>query len=89
MASRHQALTATPTALAGLTTGKRYTLQNRSPAPVYVAEASAVPGNARSAFALDPGFERIVEQASGEQIYIWATVSGGLNFGFVVYAEAP
>lgn len=89
MASQSQTLTATPTALAGLTPGRRYTLQNLSRYTVWVAEASAAPTSNAAAFKLDSEYERIIEQPAGEHIYVWAQGSGSLTFGTVVYAEAP
>ena len=89
MASRSQTLTAEPTALAGLVSGRRYTLQNLSRYEVWVAEAATAPGDNATAFKLDPDFERIIEKPGTEEIYIWAKGSGALSFGHVVYAEAP
>lgn len=89
MASHTQALTGSPAPIAGLTSGRRYTLQNRSRYVVLLVEAAVAPTSDEAAFTIDPGFERIVEKTSGEELYVWSKGSGELNYGRVVFAEAP
>ena len=84
-----QALTTTPTALASITSGTNYTLQNRSPRVIYVEVATAAPTDSGGAFVMPPapgvGSAGIAKADSGESIFVWSADGAGA----VVYDEAP
>ena len=85
-----QALTTSPTALAGITVGTNYTIQNRSPRTVFVEVASAAPTDSGGAFVMSPApgenSAGIAKADSGESIFVWTATATG---GAVVYDEAP
>ena len=84
----NQAMTASPTALTGISDETIYTLQNVTGFTVYFEVASTAPSDATNAFRLESSGEMSVltfKVSSGESAYIWADRSGGL----VVYDEAP
>ena len=84
-----QALTTAPTALAGITEGLNYAIQNRSPRVMYLEVASTAPTDSGGAFALAPAPNEtsagIAKADSGESIFVWSGGGGGA----VVYDEAP
>ena len=84
-----QALTTTPTALASITAGTNYTMQNRSPRVVYVEVAAAAPTDSGGAFVMSPapgeGSAGIAKADTGESIFVWTAAAGGA----IVYDEAP
>ena len=84
-----QALTTAPTALASITSGTNYTMQNRSPRVVYVEVAAAAPTDSGGAFVMSPapggGSAGIAKADSGDSIFVWTATAGGA----VVYDEAP
>ena len=84
-----QALTTAPTALAGITVGTNYTLQNRSGRMIYVQVDSAAPTDSGGAFVMSaaPGESSagIAKAESSESIYVWSSEAAGA----VVYDEAP
>ena len=79
-----QALSTSPTALAGLTASTRYTVQNRSHRVVYLQVASAAPADTAAAFAIKPDGFAIVSATGSDNVYVWASAAGGA----VVYDEA-
>ena len=85
-----QALTTSPVALASITAGTNYTLQNRSPRSMFVEVTATAPTDSGGAFVMPPapgeGSAGIAKANSGESIYVWAAVATG---GGVVYDEAP
>ena len=84
-----QALTTDPTALAGITVGTNYTIQNRSQRMIFIEVATTAPTDSGGAFVMQaaPGDSSagIAKADSGESIYVWSTDSAGA----VVYDEAP
>ena len=84
-----QAITTTPTALAGITVGTNYTMQNRSPRPIFVEVAATAPTGSGGAFVMPSapgeGSAGIAKADAGESIFVWSVTAGGA----VVYDEAP
>ena len=84
-----QALTTAPVALAGITIGTNYTMQNRSPRVAFVEVAAAAPTDSGGAFVMSPtpgqSSAGIVVANSGESIFVWVSEAGGA----MVYDEAP
>lgn len=83
-----QALTDTPTALAGITAGTRYTMQNRSRLPCNVQIDAAAPTDNSGAFVLGSTEFAVVRADSGDSIYVWVD-NDEFGAGAVVYDEAP
>ena len=84
-------LTTTPTALAGVTAGTRYSIQNQSLHVVHMQVAASAPTDPGNAFRLTPSGATSVGEfnaPSGTSCYVWVsrTLLGG---GTVVYDEAP
>lgn len=76
MATTSQVVTATPTALSGITQAVTYTLQNRGPASINVQIATAAPAaDSVNCFVLSPigtGRDWLAgKTGSGESIYVW------------------
>lgn len=79
-----QDLTATPTAIANLTDGTRYYVQNRSQEDMYLEGASSAPSDASDAFVVERFGDRIVEP-DGDNVYVW----NDRGTGRIIYAESP
>ena len=76
-----QTITTTPTALASLTDGTRYTIQNQAGRTLNVESATSAPTTAENAFVLDSGDFAVVRKASGLEVYIWnEDGTGGVVF---------
>ena len=75
MASRSQAVTAAPTALAGTVEGTKYAVQNLSATPISLAVAAAAPAAEFRTFAIPPYGFQYPTPGAGEHIYVW--VPGG------------
>lgn len=82
-------LTTTPTALASITVGTRYSLQNRSGRAIYAEVAAVAPTDSGGAFIMSPApgptSAGIAKADSGQSIYVWTAAAGGA----IVYDEAP
>lgn len=84
-----QALSGTPTVLAGLTAGTSYTFQVKSSRPVWVAHLSSAPSDAddtEGAFYFEPFSHGVVSKKTGSEIYVWMAPGDGA--GAIVYDEA-
>ena len=81
-----QALTDTPTALASLTVGTIYTVQNQSGKTMKVLRAQAAPATADRAFRVRPGgVASVSRQTAADEIYVWigtAELGGGTGVAF-------
>lgn len=73
MATRVQAVTGAPTALAGTVSGTRYTVQNLAAAPVFVAVAVAAeqPDADSLAFAVPSLGFVYPTPGAGELVWVW------------------
>lgn len=86
------ALTNSPQALTGITSGTSYSLQNRSPWTVYVDISTSEPTGSDDANVLRPsGFTSvgIAQAASGESVWVWAATDTRRGKGAIIYREAP
>ena len=84
-----QALTTTPTALAGVEAGTRYFIQNQSHHVVHFRTAAGVPTDLDDALKLSSSGSTSVGRfrtESGESCYVWISNSL-LGHGAVVYDE--
>ena len=80
-------ITDSPTALAGIVAGRRYTVQNRSGRNVFIETADAAPTDSEDAFVLEISGSKSsgIFRATGvQEVWVWS-LSGG---GTVVYDEA-
>ena len=76
MATTSQAVTTTPTAVAGLTSGTAYSIQFHGIGYLYISEGAAAPDAdtaARNRYQNDANIP--VKPATGEDIYIWAQMN--------------
>ncbi len=84
-----QDLTITPSVLAGIDAGTRYSLQNKSSHVLHVQHAASSPDgtSTKEAFSILPEQWCQVRKTSGSEIYIWVSnkLFGG---GHVTYDEA-
>ena len=85
MAARGQATSRTPTALAGITVGESYYLQNVGRVVVYMQLGTGAPGDTDTAFKVAVGADIYFQTDPGEDCYVWSTSSSA---GRVVYEEA-
>ena len=69
----YQAVTSTPTALAGLSANRWYFVQNTGTARVRVALTTSAPERgARDSFVIPPDGSLNVRLETGESAYVWA-----------------
>ena len=85
----NQALTNTPTALAGVTAGTLYEIQNNSRHVVYIEEAAAAPSDPSGANRLHPSGSPLSVGRFRPTDSVWVWVTGLHPDGAVVYNEAP
>ena len=84
-----QNLTVVPTALAGLTEGTAYTLQNRASRPMFVEEAASQPvQGGTDAFVIGTGGHVEVTPGTGQSIWVSASSPVDLDTAFCIYEEA-
>ena len=79
-----QALTDTPTTLAGLTSGTTYYMQNRSGDWLWLQEAAAAPTDPSEAFVVKPFGDRLVQMGTNN-LYVW----NRRGVGGIIFDEAP
>ena len=80
-------LTETPTALAGLTAGTRYEVQNQSRISVRVLTATSAPSHDAPSFIFGSGEFFEVRRNDGENIYVWVR-DARFGAGQLFYGEA-
>ena len=84
-----QALTETPTALAGLDTGKPYTFQNKSQRSLWYFQGTEAPADAddtEGAFRIPAWRTGTLELDSGNTIWVWLD-DDGVGLGSIVFEE--
>ena len=80
-----QAITETPTLIANLVAGTRYTLQNKSQHVLHIEAATAAPTHPGSSFDLRAFDFGVIRKTGTDEIYIWTEEAD--PSGAVVYDE--
>ena len=82
-----QDLTTTPTVLAGLTIGTRYTVQKQSPHVLIYEDSATLPTDTSEAFTVANDWF-VIRRKTGQEVYVWIA-DDTLGGGRLVYGEAP
>lgn len=80
----NQTTTTTPTALAGVTVGTTYYVQNAGRVVVYLEVAAAAPADTANAFRIPAGGSLYFAVDAGETAFVWSSRTGS----HLVYSES-
>ena len=85
-----QALTETPTVLAGLDVGKTYLLQSHSYEIMFLVDGDTVPdaGGSAAYWLRRCEFLTVQRVTASEEVYVWSTGGNSALYGQVFYREA-
>ena len=82
-----QDLTTTPTVLAGLTIGTRYTVQKQSRHTLIYQDSATLPADTSEAYHVSDSWF-VIRRKTGQEVYVWIA-DDALGSGRLVYGEAP